>query len=337
MCSDVIGVASGPLSRSAAVAGVIETFGDLTPLVGMGTLSLTNISTGGVIAALYVFKSASAGSTNIYQITGDVGTSNLSLQALNASVSTVAANSIVSTPNGLFFVAPDGLRYIDTQGHVQNPIGYSGTGKVTPFLNAAPFSRISGACNASVLAFGLYNSVTSAIELWCYDIVRQAWHGPHTFPAGLINSLGNSFLMSPYVASGQAGLYNVSLVPSRTSTYTELGSPMTCTATSTLIPDRKDMNELSTVRSLLYAGAPAGGTTYNVAIQDVNDNVLGSTTVPTSATAAFIAPYDITWPSPIVFDRAAVNISVTAQAGVRLGSFALPVSQSRLTSRAPGN
>jgi len=316
---------------------VIATFGDLTPLVGMGTLSLTNISTGGVIAALYVFKQASAGATNIYQLTGDVGTSNLSLQAINASVSTVAANSIISTPCGLFFVAPDGLRAIDQQGHVVPPIGYAGTGKVTPFLHAAPFSRISGACNASVLAFAMYNSVTAAVELWCYDMVRSAWYGPHTFPAGLINSLGNSFLVTPYVASGASGLYNLSLVPTATSTYTELGSPMVCTATSSLIPDRKDMNELSTVRSLLYAGVPAGGTTYNVAIQDVNYNVLGATTVPTGTTASFISPFDITWSAPIVFDRAAVSINVTAAAGVRLGSLALPVSQSMLTSRRPGN
>ena len=71
----------------------------------MGTMSLTNISTGGIVAALYVFKSAAVGSPNIYQITGDVGTTNLSLQALHCNVSTVAANSIISTPNGLFFVA----------------------------------------------------------------------------------------------------------------------------------------------------------------------------------------------------------------------------------------
>ena len=284
-----------------------------------------------------MFKSAAVGSPNIYQITGDVGTTNLSLQALHCNVSTVAANSIIGTPNGLFFVAPDGLRYVDTQGHVQAPIGYSGTGKVTPFLNASPQSRISGACNASVLAFGLYNSVTAQIELWCYDLVRQAWHGPHTFPAGLINSLGNSFLMSPYVASGQTGLYNVSMVPTSTSTYTEFGNPMACVALSTLLPERKEIAELSTVRSVMYAGIPAAGTTYNIAVQDVNANVLGSTSITTSTTPTTIAPFDVTWATPIVFDRAAVNISVPAQAGVRLNAFHLPAALTDYTVRAPGN
>ncbi len=338
LCSDVLGTASGPLSRSAAVAGVILTFGDTEPLVGAGTLSLTNITTGGATQALFIFKAASQGAPNIYQLTGDVGaTGGLSLQALNASVSTVAPNTIMSTPLGLFFVAPDGLRYIDTQGHVQQPIGYAGTGKVTPFLNAAPLSRISGACNASTLRFSMFNSVSGNIEDWCYDIPRQAWYGPHTFPTGLIAAVGNGFIVTPYVTSGVFGLYSSTITPSARSTYTELGSPMTCTATSSLMPDRKDMNELSTVRSLLYAGVPAGGTTYNISIQDVNANVLGATALATSATASFISPYDVTWTAPIVFDRASVNISVTAAAGVRLGSVALPVMQSRLTSRRPGN
>ena len=53
--------------------------------------------------------------------------------------------------------------------------------------------------------------------------------------------------------------------------------------------------ELSTVRSVMYAGIPAGGTTYNIAVQDVNANVLGSTSIVTSATPTTIAPFDITW------------------------------------------
>jgi len=344
--SDVLGVASGPLSRSAAVAGVILTFGDLTPLVGMGCLSLTNLTTGGVVQALYVFKSAGQGSPDVFQITGDVegasgsGTSNLSLQKMNANVSTTAPNSVISTPLGLFFAAPDGLRYIDLQGHMQPPIGYGGSGKPSPFVYASPLSRIAGAYNASNLCFGMFNSVTSNTETWVYDITRQCWHGPHTFPVGLINSLGNSFFVSPYTSSTVTGLYNFSLVPTAASSYTELGSPMQCVATSALIPDRNDMSELSAVRSLAYFGVPAGGNLYNVSVQDVNGNVLGSSAIYTGYTesaATFLAPFDITWPSPIVFNMASVSVSTTAQAGVRLGSFQLPVSQSGFTSRAPGN
>jgi hypothetical protein len=312
----------------------------------MGTLSLTNLTTGGVIQALYVFKSAQQGSPDVFQVTGDVGgtsgsgTSNLSLQKPNANVSTTAPNSIVSTPLGLFFAAPDGVRYIDLQGHMQPPIGYGGSGKPSPFVTASPQSRIAGAYNASILCFGMYNGVNGNTETWVYDLVRQCWHGPHTFPVGLINSLGNSFLVSPYVSATYGGLYNFTLIPTPTSSYIEQGNSMQCIATSALVPDRNDMTELSTVRSLAYLGVPAGGNLYNVSIQDVNDNVLGSAAIYTGSTeteATFLAPFDILWPNPIVFNMASITVSTTAAAGVRLGSFQLPVSQSKLTSRAPGN
>ena len=223
---------------------------------------------------------------------------------------------------------------------MQPPVGYGGAGKTSPFVYASPQSRIAGAYNASTLCFGLFNSATQNTETWVYDITRQCWHGPHTFPVGLIDSLGNSFLVSPYTSTPVTGLYNFSLVPTSASSYTELGASMQCVATSALVPDRNDMNELSAVRSLAYFGVPAGGNLYNVSIQDVNGNVLGSSAIYTGYTesaATFLAPFDITWPNPLVFNMASVSVSTTAVAGVRLGSLQLPVSQSRLTSRAPGN
>jgi hypothetical protein len=115
---------------------------------------------------------------------------------------------------------------------------------------------------------------------------------------------------------------------------------MQCVATSALLPDRSDMDELSTVRALAYLGVPANGNLYNVSMQDVNGNVLGSSAIYTGSPgnpATLLAPFDVTWANPIVFNMASVSVSTTAAAGVRLGSFQLPVSQSRLTSRAPGN
>ena len=158
----------------------------------------------------------------------------------------------------------------------------------------------------------MFNGVTNQTETWVYDITRQCWHGPHTFPVGLINSLGNSFLVSPYISSGVYGLYNFSLVPTATSSYTELSTPMRCVATSALVPDRNDMSELSVVRSLAYFGVPAGGNLYNVSVQDVNGNVLGTSAIYsgyTESAATFLAPFDITWVDPIVFNMASVSVS----------------------------
>ena len=87
----------------------------------------------------------------------------------------------------------------------------------------------------------------------------------------------------------------------------------------------------------MYVGVPAAGATYNVSLTDIDDNILSSTSIVTPASATFLSPFDVTWNGPIVFDRVAVNTNVSAAAGVRLGAFQLPVSQSGFTSRAPGN
>jgi hypothetical protein len=75
-------------------------------------------------------------------------------------------------------------------------------------------------------------------------------------------------------------------------------------------------------------------------MKDVNGNVLGTSAIYTGYTesaATFLAPFDITWANPIVFNMASVSVSTIAAAGVRLGSFQLPVSKSGFTSRSPGN
>jgi hypothetical protein len=88
---------------------------------------------------------------------------------------------------------------------------------------------------------------------------------------------------------------------------------------------------------MAYFGTPAGGTSYAVSLQDINNNVLGITSVVTGTTYTPLSPFDITWSAPIVFDRMSLNISVPAAAGVRLDSFHLPVTESGFTVRGPGN
>ena len=68
---------------------------------------------------------------------------------------TLAPNSLAPSPLGLFFVSPEGLRLIDLQAKVSDPIGQDGDGVVKPFLDVsnpphdmpAPVSRICAAVN----------------------------------------------------------------------------------------------------------------------------------------------------------------------------------------------
>ncbi len=329
-CSDNF-AAGGPLSRSSAVAGVILTFGDNVNLIGGGVLSLTNISTGGVTQALFVFKQAGGGSTNMFQVTGDVGTTNLTVQAMNTSVSTSAPNSIVSTPKGLFFIALDGMRYVDTGGNVMPPIGFDGQGIAIPFLYSSTPSRICAAFNANTIRVVTQNGniAGSPIQDWCYDIVRNCWYGPHTFPVDLISSWGNTFIVTPTAASGQVGLYESDLVPSTSSVYTELSAAITCTFASGFFPDRKESEELSSTLGVFYQG---GKVTFTIQALDSTGAVINNNSVTlTPTSAAQISAAIIPWVAPLIFDRMQVKITAIASSGLRLGDFMLEYEQEAYT------
>lgn len=317
-CSDNF-AAGGPLSRSSAVAGVILTFGDTVPLIGGGVLSLTNISTGGVTQALFVFKQAGGGTTNMFQVTGDVGTTNLAVQAMNTSVSTAAPNTIVSTPQGLFFMALDGLRFVDTSGNVNPPLGFDGQGIATPFLYSAIPSRMAAACNANTIRIETQNSLVNQQQDWCYDLVRRCWHGPHSFPIGLVSPWGNTFIVSPTPASSQFGLYKSDIVPTGSSVYTELGSSLTCNWTSGYFPDRSETLELSAVLAAVYQG---GEVTLTVEALDSAGMVINGNSITfTPTTAAELSAALIPWIAPLIFDRMKIQITAIAASGLRLGDF----------------
>ena len=343
LCSDAVGVGNGPLGRSAAVEGVILTFNDMVPIVGAGVLTLLNVATGTLQQGLFVFKQAGQGTTNIFQITGDNGTDNLALQSLNTSISTNAPNTIISTARGLWFMAPDGLRLINQAGVLEPPLGFGGTGMTTPFIYSSVPSRMAGTINGNTMRFTTLNGKTGNQEDWCYDLVREAWYGPHTFPIGLIAGWGDTFVVAATAASGVSGIYEADLVPYPSSVYTELGLPMTCTLKSSLAPDRKEYTQLSCVRSVFYGGvaaqSPSGvaGTVYTVTVSDVDSNVLGTCQITEALNATLLAPFNVPWTAPLVFDRASVTISATASAAVRFGVFHLPYTETGYTVKAPGH
>ena len=357
-----------PDTRSATVAAFILTFGDNLPLLCGGTLGLNNQVTGGVSSgitqSLMIFKNQPS---DIFQITGDfaavvidpttgaqtgpgqggqTGQSLLTVNALNVATGTIAPNSVTATPKGLAFLAPDGWRLIDFNAQVTDPIGFAGSGIVVPFTTAVQPTRVTAACNATTLRASTQNGaqLNSPQQEWCFDLLRQAWFGPHTFSVSLISAYGNSFIITPPTG----GIWQSDIMPNGTSVYTEAGAPYTCTYQSALYPDRIEIKELSCVKSVLYEGYGAGNTVYNVSALDENMNVLAFAQLSSSVSAvawgtfvwgsgqslgaaAQIAGYDIPWSAPFVFDRMSVNVTVTAAAGVRLGAFMVDYAEEEYT------
>jgi hypothetical protein len=179
----------------------VITYGDRTPITALGGLPLYN-QLGGIIESLIAFK----GSTIMYQVTGDfASTSNpLALNTLNVATGTLAPNTICTTPFGMAFVAPDGLRLVTLQGGVSDPIGNNGQGVTIPFKNAIAPSRMCAAFNQNVIRITVQNganAVQQFQEYW-YDFNLKIWTGPHSFPVALIKPWKNTFIAANPIVLG---------------------------------------------------------------------------------------------------------------------------------------
>src|SRR4029077_1242505 len=116
---------------------------------------------------------------------------------------TSAANTVVTTGKGLAFIAPDGLRLIDFEARVTDPIGVGGDGITVPFLNALIPSRMCAAYNSGVYRVQVQNglAVGSPQQQWWFDFVRGIWSGPHSQIASLMQPFSNTFIVT-LVAAG---------------------------------------------------------------------------------------------------------------------------------------
>lgn len=332
---------SDVLASDTVTAGTqILTFDDNQPLTALGALPLDN-QLGGIIQSLIVFK----GTSNTYQVTGDaatVGGSNLARNALNIATGTAAPLSICPTPRGLAFMAPDGMRVIDFTARVSDVIGLSGAGITVPFTYAVVPSRVCAACNMSVIRVSVQNGNMSSNptqEYW-YDMARESWSGPHSFPASLIQPYTNTFIMSP--SGVLSKLFNSQSFQSASSTFTENGSAMSFLYRTAPLPNtgRIASNYISetTVDIAMVANS-----SYTVVFTDQQNTVVDTVTLTQSGNSALwgafnwgaanwgsassiIAPQKINWNLPIVIDQGGVQVTGTCMQGVKFGKVYLRYS-----------
>lgn len=316
--------------RTVTNATQVLTFDDNVALTALAPLPLNN-QLGGVVQALIVFK----GVQNMYQITGDAATNNLAKNALNVATGTLAPNTICSTPKGLAFIAPDGLRMIDFNGNVGDPIGTDGMGKTLPFIYSIVPSRMCSAANGLIYRVTTQDgSVPGSpwVEYW-YDMTRQIWSGPHTFPASCIAPYNNTFIMAPRNVVG--ALWQADFVQSSTSTFVENGSQLTFIWTTCMLPDVGDMAEHAMIETTIYMAVASGGT-YLVFALNQNTTVIQSASIANTGTQTLwgqflwgqanwggaannLFPQSIAWPQPVVFRRMQLSVTGNSSAAVAVG------------------
>jgi hypothetical protein len=219
-------------------------------------------TTGGILAALYVFQ----GAMSIQQITGDAALSTLTVNQVSQTAGTQAPNSICSCPKGILFMDHDGVRLVDSYGNVSDPIGADGSGVVVPFQNAVHPSRVCASYNGGVFrisldsnlsAGGIVGTIVQRQEFW-FHFPEQAWTGPHTFPPSLIaaSDIDQNFVLFPQLG-GPLGLWLSNTLPTQSTIYTENGATMAFAWATCLLPDTDRMAENAMVETVISISIPA--------------------------------------------------------------------------------
>lgn len=250
------------VSNTLAVQAL--TTNDGLACTAIGPLMLSAPLTGGIVQSLIVFE----GPNKMQQIIGDQATGNLSMNALPVATGTNAPLSIVPCEIGTAFVSPQGLRVINFNANVTPPIGDSGRGICDPFVFSVQPSRICAAANADTIRINTQNGKVSSLpqQDWWYDLSRQVWCGPHTFPASLIQPWRNTFALAP--AGVTNSLWQSDAYQSLASTYVENGLNLNWAFVPTLLPDNAEAQMNAMVETTVALSIAAGQTVSVAAIDD---------------------------------------------------------------------
>jgi hypothetical protein len=313
-------------------ANQILTFGDNTTLTVAAGLALSN-QLGGIIQALMIFK----GVTNIYQVTGDYALGNLSINSLNVATGTFAPNTVQSSERGLLFMAPDGIRLIDFNAKVSDPIGKNGLGVTVPFIFAQIPSRAAAAFNFGLYRIQVQNSAVagSPQQEWWYNIVYDEWSGPHTTSVSLALSFSNTFLVT--LQGAGAKIFQSDPVQSVTSTFVENGTQLVSIWMTSLLPDTDQMSEIAMIETTIYMQlTPSEVVTVDAITQagvSLDEVVIRGTGTPSlwgtmvwgrdpwggSGSGNALYPRRMPWHFPLVFRRLALVAVCNAVSGLKIG------------------
>jgi hypothetical protein len=312
-------------------ANQVITFDDNTPLTCSAGLALSN-QLGGIIQALMVFK----GVSNIYQITGDAALGTLAKNSLNVATGTFAPNSITSTEKGLLFMAPDGIRLIDFNAKVSDPIGKDGEGVTVPFIFALVPSRASAMYNTGIYRVQMQNGeATPQQQEWWYDTVRQLWSGPHTTGVSLGIPYQDTFLVT--LQGAGAIIFQSDAFQSFTSTFVENGNQLSYVWQTSPLPDTDQMSELCIIQSTLHMALVSGQSTtitaFNQDVVPLDQVTIASVGTPTnwnqfnwnnknwngSTANNALFPRRMDWHAPLVFRRMYLQATGNSAQGLKIG------------------
>jgi hypothetical protein len=291
------------------------TFGGADAITSMSPQPYYTTTAGGIAQALLVFKAF-----GIWQVQGDLALGTLASNQVISGVGTQSPRSPAVTPNGVAFLAIDGIRTVGLDGQVSVPVGEVNK----PFMTALTPTRTACTYNQ-----GTYRAVVDFLqggsyqkfEYW-WDEIREIWTGPHTLTYDNIIPSGASFLVTSPTNTG--AIYQTNVLPGATDSFTEFGTQLTFNYQTGVLPeDTSILSEKALIEHTIFMGfATETVLTFNAL--DPSNNILSTYAV----TTPLIAPsgpttYGVFWPAPIVFNRMSIKISGNSAAGLQLGAMYL--------------
>lgn len=307
------------------------TIGDYTAVTCMAPLPQSTTSLG-ITQGLICFKL-----NYITIITGDEVTSNLGENQISNSVGTAAPRSAVSTPDGVRFMATDGIRLINFWAQLSEP----DEDLAVPFINCSVPSRVAAAFNADIYRICVQNGIASGTpyqDYW-YNLKRRAWSGPHSFRYDIAIPISNDFVLASnsvlksmwysYTIQGEGGLGN---------TFTENGAMLLFVYQTPPMTDLGNLYANCLLRATIELAAASGGQTYNFIAQNEDGTALstGLVSFPTNqslwgafiwgaanwgASQSGLKPINIPWIQDAVFNRLSILVTGASSLGVKLGSL----------------
>lgn len=335
--SDVL----APLGRTSAFNSI--THGDTTPITAYCGLPVATTSSG-IVQALTVFKAF-----QIWQITGDIATGfpvPLQNNYLSLSLGSNSPRSVVQTPIGVIFVAVDGPYFVDPFGVVR-PLTKEEKSQEQdlqiPFQNVRFPTRTAAGFIGSIYRAAVYTTLNGSpveYEYW-FDMNRRRWTGPHTFAFDCMGPVANYFIVSD--ESTGAALFESPVLPSTSSVYNDNGTAITCLLTTSSMPKDGKMAQRQVVESTIELSSYGVSTNYLISGLDDQNNILNQVTVSTvgsgsiwgtnlwgpipigsgslwSTTTNIPHVYNIQWSAPLVFQKLNVQVQVTANTAVSIGT-----------------
>ena len=228
--------------------------GDNTAPTAMAALGLITTS-GGIVQGLVVFKN-----TTVWQVTGDVATTNLSLNNLSPAAGTLAPRSIANTPLGVLFMSNDGIRMVTLTGSVTEPLD----GVTMPFRNVSIPSRVVAAYNAGVYRICVQNSqaIGAPYQDWWYDQPKGIWTGPHTFRYDVAVAYNSTFILFSNATGATRTLWQSDPWQVLTSSFTENGVQLTWTYQTAPLADLGRLTANSAIETTINVAFGSGMTSF---------------------------------------------------------------------------